>query len=86
MSGPEEEDFAALFEASYQAKRYERSQTIEGEVAVRISHGTFSRHLFYEHSHAGHSRSGLTTVNDRSREGDEQREETASHVLHDFAD
>ena len=34
MSEPEEEDFAAMFEASLKAKRFERGQTIEGTIVA----------------------------------------------------
>ena len=34
MSEPEEEDFAAMFEASRKARRYEQGQTIEGTIVA----------------------------------------------------
>jgi small subunit ribosomal protein S1 len=34
VSEPEEEDFAAMFAASYQAKRFEKGQTIEGTIVA----------------------------------------------------
>jgi small subunit ribosomal protein S1 len=34
VTGPDEEDFAAMFEASLQAKQYDRGQTIEGTIVA----------------------------------------------------